>query len=338
MEVLSSLIPLLVVVFTASPAREEKVAAGQPVPDFEFRTVLGGDGRTKLSEFRGQPVLIVWYSTVFAGLDGAKLAADIEREVNEELRDSKLVVVLMEIKNHDASYLRALQLAELPGARCWLLKNQELPVTYDDTTGFPPKMILIGVDGTLLYAGSYQSWNKAKKLLQAELAKLEKGWGEDPLARKARALAWGQHKLGEARALLEPALGASASPELTALAAELDGRFDTLVRSVAYLAEQGEPARMARALSEAKAAMDTHLAWSARAAGALDVDRTADSLVAIELELDLDALLKPTLKGKPKKGLDEKLHAFATGKAAGTKVGARAARLADAVAKSMGEL
>jgi hypothetical protein len=60
--------------------------------------------------------------------------------------------------------------------------------------------------------------------------------------------------------------------------------------------------------------------------------------VAIELELGLDALLKPTLKSKPKKGLDEKLRAFATGKAAGTKVGARAARLADAVAKSMGEL
>jgi hypothetical protein len=200
MEFHSSLIPLLVAVSALSPARGDKVAAGQPVPDFELRTVLGGDGRTKLSEFRGQPVLIVWYSTVFAGLDGAKLAADIDREINEDLPDSKLVVVLMEIKNHDASYLRALQLAELPGARCWLLKNQELPVTYDDTTGFPPKMILIGVDGTLLYAGSYQSWNKAKKLLEAEIAKLEKGWGEDPLARKARALAWGQHKLGEARA------------------------------------------------------------------------------------------------------------------------------------------
>ena len=329
-----ALVPLL-----GTPVREERAVAGQPVPDFEFRTVLGGDGRKKLSEFRGQPVLIVWYSTVFAGIDGARLAVDIDEEINKDSRDAKLVVFLMEIKNHDATYLRALQMAELPGARCWLLRNQELPVTYDDTTGFPPKMILIGADGTLLYAGSYQAANQMKKLLALEVEKLKKGWGEDPLARKARALAWGQRKLAEAHALLAPALGAGASPELTTLASEIEGRFEALVRSVDHFAEQGEPTRMAGALAEVRAATDVNPAW-ALPASKMDVDKGAAGLVTLMIGLDseLDALLKPTLKAKPKKGLAEKLRAFAGGKASGTKIGARAARLADAVEQAQGEL
>jgi hypothetical protein len=117
-------------------------------------------------------------------------------------------------------------------------------------------MVLIGADGTLLYAGSYQRTSEVKKLVKAEVEKVQKGWGEDPLARKARALAWGQRKLGEAHALLALALGANASQELTMLAAEIEKRFETLVRSVDHFAEQGEPARMAGALAEVRAATD----------------------------------------------------------------------------------
>jgi hypothetical protein len=330
------LVSVLAVLSALGSPRGEKAVAGQPVPDFELRTVVGGDGRTKLSEFRGQPVLIAWYSTVFAGIEGARIAADLEREINGDLLDAKLVVILMEIKNHDATYLRALQMAQLPGARCWLMKNQDLPVVFDDTTGPPPKMALIGVDGTLLYAGSYQGANKVKKLLETEVEKVEKGWGTDPLARKARALAWGQRKLGEAHALLEPALGGSASPELTTLAAEIEKRFDTLVRSVNHFAEQGEATRMAGALAALRAATDVIPAWEARMSG-MNVDQAAALLVS-ELDGELDDLLKPTLKAKPKKGLAEKLRAFAGGKASGTKVGARALSLAEAVERAQGEL
>ena len=326
----------LLALLGAAPDAQANVTAGQPVPDFEFRTVLGGDGRKKLSEFRGQAVLIAWYSTVFAGLEGARVAADLEQEINKETPDARLEVFLMENKNHDATYLRALQMAELPGSRCWLLRNQELPVTYDDATGFPPKMVLIGADGTLLYAGSYQSSNVVKKLLKAELEKMQKGWGADPLARKARALAWGQRKLAEAHALLAPALGENANPELASLAAEIEARFDTLVRAVDHFAEQGEQARMSGVLSQLRAATDVVPAWEARMSG-MNIDLAAEVLVT-ELEGELDELLKPTLKAKPKKGLAEKLRAFASGKASGSKVGARAANLADAVERAQGEL
>jgi hypothetical protein len=166
---------------------------------------------------------------------------------------------------------------------------------------------------------------------------VEKGWGEDPLARKARALAWGQGRLGEAHALLEPALAGSPSPEVTALAGEIEKRFESLVRAVSVHAEQGEPARVALAMSRLELAAGGKPAWGERVPRET-VDLGTAGLREGELELELDQLLKPTLKDKPKKGLDEKLRAFATGKAAGTKVGTRAARLADAVARSMSTL
>ena len=316
---------------------EQKVARGQPVPDFEFITVLGGDGRTKLSEFHGQPVLIAWYSTVFAGVEGARAAVDMEEEFNKERGAGGLVVFLMEIKNHDAAYLRGLQMAELPGADCRLLRNQELPVSYDDATGLPPKMVLVGVDGTLLYAGSYQRSGEVKKLLKEELGKMDKGWGADPLARKARALGWGQGKLGEARTLLENALAQGGNEELTALAAEIDRHFEALARSVQYHLDQGEPRLALRATGDMAVAAAGYPTWLTRTNEAIGL-AARESIREAELETRLDTLLKPTLKSKPKKGLDEKLRAFATGEANGTKVGARAARLADAVTQALGEL
>jgi hypothetical protein len=327
MRILSAipLIPLLVV-----PQAVGKVAAGQPFPEFQFQAVLGGDGRTKLSEFRGQPVLISWYSTVFAGVEGARIAADLEQEHGAQ----GLAVFLMEIKNHDATYVRALQMAELPGARCRLIRQHELPVAYDDSLGFPPKMVLIGVDGTLLYAGSYQRASDLKKLLEAELVKVEKGWGADAQARKARALAFGAGKLGEARALLEPAASAGAAgAELATLAGDLEARFESLVRSVAYHLEQGEPRRAAQAMAALELAAQGREAWVARSKEVAATLATPEVAREGELEERLDVLLKSTLKSKPKKGLDERLRAFAAGDATGTKVGARAARLAQAVAR-----
>ena len=81
----------------------------------------------------------------------------------------------MEIKNGDAAYLRALQMAELPEARCPLVRTLDLPVAYDDSLGPPPKMILVGVSGTLLYAGTYQRAAQVQELAEAELEKMEKG-------------------------------------------------------------------------------------------------------------------------------------------------------------------
>ncbi len=337
------LVPVLVGAHPLALSQEVKVSAGELLPDVAFREVLGGDGRTKLSEFRGQPVLIAWYSTVFAGMEGARVAADLERELNGDLPDSRLVVILMAIKKHESAHLRAMQLRELPGARCRLLANQELYVAYDQSNGPPPRMVLIDPDGKLLYAGSYQGAGDVEELVGQELERIEKGWGTDPLACQARALAFGKGRLGEARELVESALagagpdGPGGREELTQLAAQLETRYTALERSVGQLLDQGEPRRAAQALASLTTATEGHPAWydrteRVRARFELESPREA------ELEKKLDSLMKPTLKNRPKKGLEDKLRSFAEGDAAGTKVGQRAARLADAVALAMNEL
>lgn len=42
---------------------QDRAAVGQKVPDVTFPTFLNGDGRQKLSEFFGQPVMIDLWGT-----------------------------------------------------------------------------------------------------------------------------------------------------------------------------------------------------------------------------------------------------------------------------------
>jgi hypothetical protein len=121
--------------------------------------------------------------------------------------------------------------------------------------------------------------------------------------------------------------------ERARLAQELEQRFAALERSVGFHLGQGEPGRAAAAAEALTAAALGVPDWDARAKAASATLATPESKREAELEQRLQALLKPAQKSKPKKGLDEKLHDFATGEASGTKVGERAARLADAVAR-----
>jgi len=56
-----TLIPL--VLAATSLAAQERAAVGQQVPDFSFPQFLNGDGRQKLSEFYGQPIIIDKWGT-----------------------------------------------------------------------------------------------------------------------------------------------------------------------------------------------------------------------------------------------------------------------------------
>lgn len=52
-----------VVLAAASLAAQERASVGQQVPDVSFPQFLNGDGRQKLSEFFGQPVIIDRWGT-----------------------------------------------------------------------------------------------------------------------------------------------------------------------------------------------------------------------------------------------------------------------------------
>jgi len=302
-----------------------KASIGQVVPDFAFRDFLaGGDGRQKLSEFRGQPVLIVnWTDTDF----GRGAAGEVEK-LAKELVPEGLVLILLDTHNKTAPEIEASVMRLYPGSPARLQQNQKLPIEYLDN-GPPPDIALVGVDGTLLVAGSYTSdLNKASKLIKPELKKSASGWGEHEAARAARALAYGQGNLAGAKAAIEAAVAAQpAEVELGVVRAEIAARFDSRVRAVRTFLEHGQVQRSmeeARALAQAvKGVAD----WEAQAAALLRELESEE--VARELELDrkLSALLAPLAKKAPDRE-PEKLRKFAA-EAGATRVGKRALHLAE---------
>jgi len=302
-----------------------KATIGQVVPDFAFRDFLaGGDGRQKLSEFRGQPVLIVnWTDTDF----GRGAAGQVDK-VARELVPEGLVLILLDTHNKTAPEIEASVMRLYPGSPARLQQNQKPPIEYLEN-GPPPDIALVGVDGTLLAAGSYTvDFGKAIKLVKAELKKREKGWGEDERVRTARALAYGQGRLGAAKVGVEEGLRAAPDhPELKALRAEIDARFDQMTRSVRWFLEGGQPLRAQEAARALAAAAEGDAAWEAQ--GAQLLQEFEGQEVARELELDrkLSSLLAPLAKKAPDKE-PEKLSKFAT-EAGATRVGKRAQHLAE---------
>ena len=315
-----------------APSRQEsaspKAALGALVPDHTFREFLaGGDGRQKLSEFRGQPVLVVnWTDTDF----GRGAAKDVEK-LSKELVPDGLVTILLDTHNKTAEEIEAAVMRLYPGSPARLTQNQKLPIEYLEN-GPPPNVALIGVDGTLLIAGSYTvDLPKAMKLVRTELKRAESGWGEHEAARKVRALLHGKHRLAEARAALEAALAAEpAQAELLAVRAELEARWSSWSRAVSYFQEHGQYVRAqdeARALAEA---VKGDPEWEAPAAAL--VRGFEDEEAARELELDkkLGALLAPLSKKSPERE-SAKLRKFAE-EAGASRVGKRALHLAEITA------
>lgn len=313
----------------AAPRGQEpagpKATIGQLVPDFTFRDFLaGGDGRQNLAEFRGQPVLIVnWTDTDF----GRGAAGEVEK-LAKKLVPEGLVLILLDTHNKPAPEIEAAVMRLYPGSPARLQQNQKLPIEYLDN-GPPPDIALIGVDGKLLVAGSYTAdMNKASKLLEPELKRGKSGWGEHEAARAARALAYGAGNLAGARAAIEAALAAQPQEaELATVRAEISARFDSRIRAVRTLLEQGH---VLRAMEEARAltlATKGDAEWEAQASTLLKEFESQE--VARELELDrkLSALLAPLAKKAPDRE-PEKLRKFAQ-EASSTRVGKRALHLAE---------
>ena len=329
-----SLLPgcALVWLALAAPCQDaeatKKAAVGDLVPDYAFREFAAGDGRQKLSELRGQPVLIVnWTDSDFG-----RGAAERAEKIGKELVPRGLVLILLDTHNKSQEAIEASVMRLYPGSMAWLTRNQKLPIEYADN-GPPPDIALIGVDGRLLIAGSYTAdLAKATKLAEAELERSKAGWGEHKAVRKARAAAFGQRRLGQAKALLDEALAAEPShAELLQAQQELANCRQSWARGVTFLMEHGEHERAlarARDLAESVAGAAE---WEREAAALVEAFAAEDAKAGLEAERKLAAILKPLEKRKPTKADADKLSSFATS-CGPAKVASRARHLADIAA------
>ena len=316
---------LLLALGLAVPRAQSKAAAGDLVPDFTFPEFLtGGDGRQKLSEFRGEPVLIVnWTDTDFGrgGADGV-------RKLAKELVPEGLVLILRDTHNQSADEIRAAAMRLYPGSPARFTRNMEEPIEYEKN-GPPPHVALVDVEGRIAVAGSYTvELSGMEKLVKAELEKQASGWGTHDAAREARALLFGEGRLAEALARCDEALAAEPEqPELLAVRGEIQARWAALERSVRYHMERGE---YGLALAKAQALGDAvagHPEWEGAARTLLAELDTPEAQAELELDAALASALKPLGKDEPTASDVKKLERLAE-EAGDTRVGRRARELA----------
>jgi hypothetical protein len=329
---------------------------GQAIPDYKIHGLIGNDGRTRISELIGQPVIIAGFKThLVTGLHAAKVATDLREKYGK-----KGLVVILEDRNKwrgkdpGSNAPQAFWLT-VAGFVPWMRsfppenKTRDYPIQRSAARD-ERSMILIGVDGRLILEGATEPIKQAKKkkdfrarlakLVAVEISRRKKGWGKDAAAKKARSLAFGKDKLGSAmRTLLTE--GSEAIPERVEAGAQLETHFAARVTTIRYSWESGRFLEAQDAIKRLSASVKGHEPWQVATAELAKVQSSPQSKAEIKLDRKLTKMLTPLLDSKKKSKLDAemlgKLRVFGA-KHASTKVGARAQRMDKFVANSLSGL
>ncbi len=243
---------------------------------------------------------------------------------DEELSSKGLVTILVEAQGADEATLEHFLWKTFPTNRCFASTGAFVPIP--DSDGIPHAG-LIGVDGTLLWAGNPLGQPKQiEELIAAELQKVKKGWGDSAEARKVRAALYGKRDLAGASAIV------AAMPdgdEKTTLRAEIDKRYAAAKTAIANLQQQGRWLDAQAAAKELLKSVGQQADWVAEVTPIVaEFDSDAG-----KAELALDKKLEKVVKALRDKKLDQAPKALqALLKGAGdSKVGARAAKLLKAL-------
>lgn len=204
-------------------------------------------------------------------------------EHDHELSSKGLVTILVEAQGADEAKLEAFLLQRFPDNDCFSSVGTHVPIP--DSRGIPHGG-LVGVDGTLLWAGNpLGDAKKVEELVQAELAKVKKGWGDTAEARKMRAALHGKGDLAGAAAAIA---GLPDGEPKTALQAEIDARYAALKNAIAAQQERGhwlEAQAQAKALLKSVGSRPEWVAEVTPLVAAFDED-AAKAELALDKKLD----------------------------------------------------
>jgi hypothetical protein len=216
--------------------------------------------------------------------------------------------------------------------------NDDVFITYGENP-FPsgidglPQCALIGVDGRVLMIGhNGDLGGKLDDAIEAELKKVQTGWGKSPEAKKARSLMYGKGKLADAAKVLADAEGKvkeDAKADFEEAKAELEARYTALKGSIKQLTEDGRFVAANAAALNLQKSVKGKAEWETEVAGI--VGDFAKPEVDKELKLDkaVAGIIKAIGDKRPTDDHEKKFKDLAK-KNEGTKVGARASELAAA--------
>jgi hypothetical protein len=243
---------------------------------------------------------------------------------DHELSSKGLVSILVEAQGADEPTLESFLWSKFPDNDCFSSVGAFVPIP--ESKGIPHGAV-IGVDGTLLWAGNpLGDPKKIEDLITAELAKVKKGWGDTAEARKLRAALYGKGDLAGAAAIV------AAMPEgeeRTKLQGEVDKRYASAKKSIATLQAQGRWLDAQTAAKNLQKSVGTKAEWVAEVTPLVAEFDTENGKAELAQDRKLDKIVKQ-LREKKGDGAPKQLQALI--KSAGsTKVGERAARLLKAL-------
>jgi len=223
---------------------------------------------------------------------------------DHELAAKGLVSILVEAQGADEPTLEGFLWKTFPDNDCFASVGTFVPIP--ESAGIPNAAV-IGVDGTLLWAGNPLSDpKKIEELIDGELAKMKKGWGDTAEVRKMRAALYGKGDLAGAAAAVAPLPDGE---HKTALQTEIDSRYATLKKAIETQKERGnwlEAQVQAKALQKGVGA---NAAWAGEVAPIV-ADFDSDSGKAeLALERKLEKVVKQ-LRDKKGDGAPKALKAM----------------------------
>ena len=315
---------------------------GDLIPEFEFPSPIGHDGRTQLSDLFGGPVLIAgWRTHLVDGMHAGRFAYELSRKFG-----NKGLTIVMVDRNPwrgDSQY----------GALgFWMLFPAKPPILYSSSTKSTKSQlpidwtvprddrsaVLIGVDGRVIAVGTVENVRQPEKkgdfrarlraLIKAEIGKRSNGWGSDKVAVKARKLAFGMGKLAKAMALLESS--EHRSEDQVAAHREIERHLDSRCKAIRLLLAEARYGDAQQAHELLRKACQGHPGFESTAAKLAAEIAAVATKSEIKLEKALLKLLSPLI-GRPAKGKAHvkilgQLRLFAK-KHEGSKVADRARKL-----------
>jgi hypothetical protein len=243
---------------------------------------------------------------------------------DHELSSKGLVSVLVHSQQATEDELQAFLLKTFPDNDCFVTPGGFVPTPA--STGIP-HAALIGIDGKLLWDGQPLSeTKKIQELIDGELLKVKKGWGDTAEGRKVRATLYGKNDFGGAAALI---VALPDGDEKTTLQGELDRRYAIQKKSITELQNQGRWLDSQDACKALLKSVGTKAEWVAELQPMLLAFDTPESKVELAADKKLEKIVKQ-LRDKKRDDTPKALEALLK-TAANTKVGERAQRLLTAL-------
>jgi len=320
------------------------LAAAAPLfaEDYEFEPLVGSDGRTRLSEFYGSPVVVAGFRRhIPDGLHASWLA----HVLTEKFRKKGLVVILRDQKPWRAEHHGALTRsfwARFFDSSPWLTCRREgerLPFRNDDAEWTDGRIVLVGVDGRTVLEGVIEKYEdrprrdgfqaRFTEAVEDELDKRRKGWGEDRKVRRARALLFGKDEIARAWKTLARIREDDVTGEVERARSEVRTHVATRVRAVERLLARGRYGDAEEAFEELEKSVRGEDAFEENVAKLEQRFDSDDVRAGLKAARSLDRLLRP-LERRDFDALDAKriLRVRALGKEhEGTPVAKRVERL-----------